>query len=333
MTLVRFAIPKGSMEDATFRFLEEAWSNVHGRSRTYRISLGDPEIGLKLLRPQEIPTFVHEGMYDVGIAGKDWIEETRADVERLLDLEYARVKLILAAPKSGPYRSLAEMVRWFAKKRRPLRISTEYLSLSAAYVMRCAEYRRRYGTRKPVTITPWWRTGKNGRVRLLLSFGATEAKPPEDADAIIDNTETGTTLAQNNLRVLDTIMESSALLIANKDALADREKRQKIFDILSLLKGVVDGRKSLHIFVNVREDRLAELLSGLPALKRPTVSPLSEKGWFSINTIICKNEFVRVLPTLRRLAQGLVVHEPRQILPLEEIKQDEEQSPLPLGEG
>jgi ATP phosphoribosyltransferase len=321
---VRFAIPKGSIEDATFKFIEQAWSSVHGRGRTYRVTVNDPNIHLKLLRPQEIPTYVHEGLYDVGITGKDWIRETNADVKTLADLEYGRVRLIVAVPKSAAYNTLSEMIKQFASSGRTLRISTEYLTISASHIKQNAEYKKQFGDSDPTVITPWGRNGKNEKIQIFLSFGATEAKPPEDTDAIVDITETGTTLEQNNLKPIESIMESTAVLIANKQSLQDQEKREKIYDILALLKGVVDGRKNLHVFLNVKKENLTELLAALPALKRPTVSPLSEEGWYGVNTVITKNEYVRLIPFLRRLAQGLVVHEPRQILPLEEIKQDEE---------
>jgi ATP phosphoribosyltransferase len=171
-------------------------------------------------------------------------------------------------------------------------------------------------------ITPWLRVGENKQVEIFLSFGATEAKPPEDVDAIFDITETGTTLVQNSLKIIDTVAISTAVLVANKKALKDAKKREKIADMVALLKGVVEGRKKLHIFVNVKKENLDALLRTLPALKRPTISPLSEDGWFSVNTVIDKEEFVRVVPKMRKLAQGLVVLEPRQILPLEEVNLD-----------
>ncbi|MEM4165512.1 MAG: ATP phosphoribosyltransferase, partial [Nitrososphaerales archaeon] len=170
---------------------------------------------------------------------------------------------------------------------------------------------------------PWWSRGENRLAKIYLSFGATEAKPPEDADVIIDVTQTGRSLEQNNLKILDVVMTSTAMLIANKKAMLDKQKREKIYDILTLLKGVVDARERIHIFVNVKKENLDMLVKELPALKRPTISPLSEEGWFSVNTVIEKSQFLKILPTLRRLAQGLVVHYPRQILPLEDIAKDE----------
>jgi ATP phosphoribosyltransferase len=170
-------------------------------------------------------------------------------------------------------------------------------------------------------ITPWMRIGENKMVEIFLSFGATEAKPPEDVDAICDITETGTTLVQNNLKLIETLGNSSAQLIANKNSLADKVKAEKIADIMALIKGVVEARKKLHIFVNVREENLQKLLDSLPALKRPTISKLSEEGWFGVNTVIDKNEYIKIVPKLREIAQGLVVMQPKQILPLEELKQ------------
>lgn len=325
MVTVRFAIPKGSIEEHTFRFLEQAWFNLHGKGRTYRVTVNDPEVLLKLLRPQEIPTFVEEGLYDVGITGKDWIKETKTDVKTLLDLEYGKIKIILAIPKTNNVNSLSDIIEEYASSGKTLRVSTEYLNISVNYIKQNMEYKKYFGDIDPVIITPWWRKGDNDKVQLILSFGATEAKPPEDTDAIIDVSETGTTLEQNNLKVIETVMESTAVLVANKNSLQNEKKREKIYDILTLLKGVVDGRKKLHVFVNVKKDNLDQLLKSLPALKMPTISQLSEEGWFSVNTVISKDEFVRIIPTLRKLAQGLVVHEPKGILPLEEINSQEGQ--------
>ncbi|MEM2759640.1 MAG: ATP phosphoribosyltransferase [Nitrososphaerales archaeon] len=325
MVSVRFAIPKGSIEEPTFRFLEQAWFSVHGKGRTYRVTVNDPEVFLKLLRPQEIPTFVQEGLYDVGITGEDWIRETNADVKILLNLGYGNIKIVIATPKTYDVNSLSDMIREYTSKGKTLRISTEYLNIAADYIKKNSEYRKNFGDRNPVLITPWWRKGDNDKVQLILSFGATEAKPPEDTDAIIDVTETGTTLEQNNLKIVETIMESSAVLVANKNSLQDAKKREKVYDIVTLLKGVAEGRRKLHVFVNVRKENLDQLLKSLPALKRPTISQLSEEGWFGVNTVISKDEFVRIIPTIRKLAQGLVVHEPRGILPLEEISNQEEQ--------
>lgn len=321
---VRFAIPKGSLEAATFKLLERAWTKVNRKDRTYRVYLDDPGIIVKMLRPQEIPNMVAEGLYDVGITGRDWVGETDSDVDPVLDLEYGRIRLVVAFPDRYRYATLDAMVADYAKKKRTLRISSEYLTTASEFIRRLPSYKKHYGSKKPLIVTPWVRLGSNHMVQIHLSFGATEAKPPEEVDCIIDVTETGTTLRQNKLKIADEILTSSAHLIANRDSLADAAKREKIYDIITLLRGAVHGVKYLHLYLNVEEKNLERLLGEMPSLKKPTVSSLSEPGWFGVNTIIPKEEFHRLIPALRRMAQGLVVHEPRQILELEEIKRDEE---------
>lgn len=321
---LKFAIPKGSLEEATFRILERSWTKVNRKSRTYRVFLDDPEITVKMLRPQEIPTLVSEGLYDVGITGRDWVGETKADVEPILDLEYGRIRLVVAFPDRYRYRDLDSMIADYGKKKKTLRISSEYLTTAAKFLKQCKSYRKYYGSREPMIVTPWIRLGTNKMVQIHLSFGATEAKPPDDVDAIMDVTETGTTLKQNKLKIADEVLSSTAHLIANKDSLKDPKKREKIYDIVTLMRGAVHGRKYLHVYLNVESRNLGRLLSQMPSLKRPTVSPLSEEGWYGVNTVIKKDEFHKLIPKLRKIAQGLVVHEPRQILELEEIKRDEE---------
>ncbi len=324
LSKVKFAIPKGSLEEATFKILEKAWTKVDRRSRTYRVYLDDPQIMVKMLRPQEIPTLVADGLYDVGITGKDWISETKAHVESILDLEYGKIKLVIAFPDKYRYKNIDSMIADYAKKKKTLRISSEYLTTASKFIKQSKSYKKFYGSKDPLIVTPWLRLGTNKNVQIHLSFGATEAKPPEDVDAIMDVTQTGTTLKQNKLKIVDKVLESSAHLIANKNSLKDQSKREKIFDIVTLMRGAVHGRKHLHIYLNVKEKNLTKLLKQIPALKKPTLSPLSEKGWYGVTTIIIKSDLHKLVPNLRKLAQGLVVHEPRQILELEEIKRDEE---------
>ena len=323
MPTVKFAIPKGSIEEATFKILEQAWQSISGRGRTYRVKLSDPEIEVKVLRPQEIPTYVQEGFYDVGITGKDWVREAKADITTLLDLEYGKVKQVIAVPETFAVEDLTGLIEEFAAKKKPLRISSEYLTTTSAHFKSNQAYQKHFGILDPMIITPWLRVGENKNVQIFLSFGATEAKPPEDVDAIFDITETGTTLGQNNLKIIDTVMESSAVVVANRSALRNTKKREKIADMIALLRGVVEARKKLHIFVNVKKENLDHLLKNMPALKKPTISELSERGWYGVNTIIDKDEFIKLVPMMRKIAQGLVVMEPRQILPLDEINLEE----------
>ena len=262
---VKFAIPKGSLEDATFKLLEKAWTKVNRKSRTYRVYLDDPEIIVKMLRPQEIPTLVSEGLYDVGITGKDWVGETKSDVEPILDLEYGKIKLVIAFPDNYRYKDLDAMIADYAKKKKILRISSEYLTTASKFIKQCKSYKKYFGNKDPMIVTPWLRLGTNKNVQIHLSFGATEAKPPEDVDAIMDVTETGTTLKQNKLKIVDKVLESSAHLIVNKKSLKDKNKREKIFDIVTMLRGAVHGRKYLHIYLNVEKRNLDKLLKQIPS--------------------------------------------------------------------
>ena len=319
MSVIKFAIPKGSLEEATFQFLAEAGYNILSGKRSYRPKISDQEISLKMLRPQEIPVYISEGVADIAITGEDWIRETKANVEILTSLEYGRVKLVAGAPKDLPVDSLSDVLQYFWSQNRNIRISTEYLKICSDWIKSNPVYKKKYGDKDPLIITPWWKIGDNPKVSIFLSFGATEAKTPEISDIIMDVTETGTTLSANNIKIMEIVMESYAVLIANKDALSDPIKREKIYDVLALFRGVVSGRKNLHIFVNVKKENLQKLLSALPALKKPTISPLSNENWLSINTVVDKQKFLKLLPNLRKFAQGLVVHEPRQILSLDEL--------------
>jgi len=320
MDKVKFAIPAGSLSKATSEFFARSGYKLSGTDRTYRPTINDPQIEMKVLRPQEIPVFVSEGLQDLGITGVDWVKENRADVEILQNLEYGKIKLVIAVPKSVSEKStMGDFMESVWSQGKNFRVSTEYLNIASEYLKSKPEYKKRFGNADPVIVTPWWRKGDNPRAKIFLSFGATEAKPPEDSDCIMDVTETGNTLDANNLRIIETVMNSAAVLIANKKALENEEKREKIYDIVALLKGVVDGSKRIHIFVNVKKSNLQKLLNELPALKNPTIAPLADENWVSVNTVIEKDCLIVLLPKIRKLAQGLVVYEPRQVLALDEI--------------
>jgi ATP phosphoribosyltransferase len=322
---VKFAIPAGSLAKATSEFFARSGYKISGTDRTYRPKINDPQIEMKVLRPQEIPVFVSEGLQDLGITGQDWVRENRADVEILQNLEYGKIRLVVAVPKViGETKSMGEFMEEIWSQGKNFRVSTEYLNIATEYLKGIPAYQKRFGDVDPMIVTPWWRKGDNPRAKIFLSFGATEAKPPENSDCIIDVTETGSTIEANNLKIIDTVMTSSAALIANKKALEDPEKEEKIFDILSLLKGVVDGSKRIHIFVNVEKANLQKLLSELPALKNPTISPLADEAWVGVNTVIEKDLLIQLLPKIRKIAQGVVVYEPRQVLALDEITRRKE---------
>jgi ATP phosphoribosyltransferase len=324
--ILKLTLPKGSLQEVVTSFFERAGLKLRfSTDRDYRPTISDPEIYVKLLRPQEIPNYlIGEDDFDVGISGIDWVKETNADVEVILDLEIGGVKIVFCMPNTWEQiNSLDDAIKKFHEEKRILKISTEYLTLSLNFIKNKKMYKSLYGEKAPLVITPWKTWGENDRVKIFLSFGATEAKPPEEVDAIIDNTQTGTTLRANNLKIVDIIDTSNAVLIANKNALKDSWKREKIKDLKDLLLGVIEASKKLHIFMNVKEENLKKILSQLPALKRPTISKLAgedQDGWYAINTIIKKDEFLSLIPLLRKYAQGLVVHEPRQIIPLEQIK-------------
>jgi ATP phosphoribosyltransferase len=320
MEKVKFAIPAGSLAKATFEILQRSGYKVSGQERTYRPTINDAQIELKILRPQEIPVFVSEGLQDVGITGQDWIKETHADVEVIQNLEYGGIRLVVAVPKALSKNSIGAIMESLWSKGKNFRVSTEYLNIASEYIKSNPAYKKRFGETEPMIVTPWWRKGENPRAKIFLSFGATEAKPPENSDCIIDVTETGSTIEANNLKIIETVMTSSAVLIANKKALDDPAKKEKICDIMTLLKGVVDGAKRIHIFVNVKKANLQKLLTDLPALKNPTISPLADEDWYSVNTIIEKDHLIELLPKIRKLAQGIVVYEPRQVLALEDLK-------------
>jgi ATP phosphoribosyltransferase len=323
MDKVKFAIPAGSLAKATSDFFGRSGYKISGTERTYRPTINDPGIEMKILRPQEIPVFVAEGLQDLGITGQDWVRENRADVEILQNLEYGKIRLVVALPKSASD-NINDFMEDIWSRGKNFRVSTEYLNIASEYLKALPAYKKRFKDADPMIVTPWWRKGDNVRAKIFLSFGATEAKPPENSDCIMDVTETGSTIEANNLKIIDTVMTSSAVLIANKKSLEDPEKQEKIFDILSLLKGVVDGSKRIHIFVNVKKSNLQKLLTELPALKNPTISPLADDTWVSVNTVIEKDCLIGILPKIRKIAQGLVVYEPRQVLALDEITRRKE---------
>ncbi|TFF86462.1 MAG: ATP phosphoribosyltransferase [Promethearchaeota archaeon] len=317
MPKLKFAIPKGSLQESTMTLLKEAGYKIYNGKRSYRPSCNDTELEIKILRPQEIPTMVSQQAHDLAITGRDWIFETSANVKIILDLEYGRINLVLAVPDQwADVNSCTDLLKKFINKNQDVRIFTEYLSSCKKYILNNEYYKDKFGDIEPSIITPWWKIGENDKIKLIMSFGATEAKPPEDAEAIFDNTETGTTIAANELKIIDRVSESTAVLIANIDSWNDEWKREKIKDVALLLKGVVEARKKLHIFLNIENKNIEKLLDKLPALKRPTISPLTGvEGWSALNTIIQKDKFIELLPILRKYAEGIVIHEPRQILP------------------
>ena len=285
--MLKFVLPKGSLERATLELFEAADLRVtRGSERDYRATVDDPRIGsLMFLRPQEIPTYVEDGFFDVGVTGEDWIAETGADVVKVTPLEYSKntdlpVKVILAAPRDSGITSPEQI-------KPDSRISTEYPNLTKAYFEKLG--------------IP---------VRIFLSYGATEAKVPGIVDAIVDVTETGSTLRRNGIEVIDVILESRTHLIANPACYEDPEKRQAIDELTILLRGAIDARGKVMVKLNVSSESLDAIVDLLPSMRSPTVSRLSESGFHAVETIVSRNSINTLIPQLKALGAEDIVELP-----------------------
>jgi ATP phosphoribosyltransferase len=274
--MLKLVLPKGSLEQQTLRLFEEADLRVRrGSDRDYHGTIDDERIErVSLLRPQEIPLYVQDGLFDLGITGQDWIAETSADVEVLTSLSYAKsgtghgTRVVLAVPADHPATSALEMPAGS-------RISTEFESLT-----------RRYFEDLGIDVHVVW------------SFGATEAKVPEIVDAIVDITETGSTLRAHGMKIIETLMTSEPVLVANRAAAADAAKRQAMDDVTTLLLGALRAEGRVLIKLNVAEADLAAVLEVVPAMKSPTVSKLHEGG-YAIETVVDKDQVNRLIPLLK----------------------------------
>ena len=274
--MLKLVIPKGSLEEQTLRLFEAADLRVRrGSTRDYHGTVDDDRIErVSILRPQEIPLYVQDGLFDLGITGQDWIAETDGDVEVLTTLSYARsgtghgTQVVLAVPNEHPATNAKEIPAG-------TRISTEFLRLTERYF-----------------------EGLGIPVKVVWSYGATEAKVPEIVDAIVDVTETGNTLRAHGMRIVETLLTSEPVLIANRDALADEAKRVAIDDVRTLLLGALRAEGRVLIKLNVSEERLQDVLGVVPSMKAPTVSQLSEGG-FAIEAVVEKRGVNRLIPELK----------------------------------
>ena len=275
--MLRLVLPKGSLEQQTLRLFEEADLRVRrGSDRDYHGTIDDERIDhVSLLRPQEIPIYVQDGLFDLGITGQDWIAETDADVEVLTSLTYAKsgtghgTSVVLAVPADHPANSAKEMPA-------SSRISTEFESLTKRYF-------------QDLGIG----------VRVVWSFGATEAKVPEIVDAIVDVTETGSTLRAHGMKIIETLMTSEPVLLANRDATADAPKRRAMDDVTTLLLGAIRAEGRVLIKMNVGEADLDAVVDAVPAMKSPTVSRLQEGG-YAVETVVDKDQVNRLIPLLKQ---------------------------------
>jgi ATP phosphoribosyltransferase len=274
--MLKLVIPKGSLERATFELFEAADLRVsRGSDREYRGSIDDPRIeSVAILRPQEIPMYVEDGYFDIGVTGEDWIAETGSVVSKVTALDYSKqtdrpVKIVLAVPRDAGITSPEQI-------KPGSRISTEFPNLTKAYFEKLG--------------IP---------VRIFLSYGATEAKVPEIVDAIVDLTETGSTLRRHGMDIVGVLLESRTQLIANPASFEDREKRQAIEELKILLKGTIAARSQVLVKLNVSEAHLDNVIALLPAMKAPTVSQLAGGGYLAVETLVPKSQINILIPQLK----------------------------------
>ena len=274
--MLRLVIPKGSLEVNTLALLEQAdLALKRGSDRDYHGSIVDPRIDrVSILRPQEIPGYIEEGLFDLGITSRDWIEETQSDVEILCELGDAgrvggRVRIVLAVPKDSPIERADQLAP-------NSRISTEYPNITARAFEKLG--------------IP---------VHVFLSYGATEAKVPDIADAVVEATETGSSLRRSGLKIVETLVDSPTLLIANREAAADPAKRQAMTDVQILLLGVIAARGRVLVKLNVAEPALAGVLEILPAMKAPTISKLTSGDDYAVETVVEKSQINVLIPQLK----------------------------------
>jgi ATP phosphoribosyltransferase len=278
---LKLGLPKGSLEKATLRMFERAGFRISIGQRSYFPDVDDQELEILLIRAQEIARYIEEAILDAGLTGKDWIEESGADVVEVCELVYARasnraVRWVLAVPLESDIRSPKDL--------EGKRIATELVNVTKRYLKR---------------------VGVNASVE--FSWGATEVKPPRLADAIVELTETGSSLAANNLKVIDTVLVSTTRFVANRDAWENPWKRKKIESIAILLKGALAADERVGLKMNVSKDALERVVSLLPALKKPTIASLAEEGWFDVDTIIEERSVRDLIPELKRAgAEGIV---------------------------
>jgi ATP phosphoribosyltransferase len=281
MIKLKLGIPKGSLENATVDLFRRAGFQITTSSRSYFPAIDDPEIECMLIRAQEMARYVEDGVLDAGLTGRDWVEENDAKVETVADLIYAKqsfgkVRWVLAVPDGSPFNSVKDLQGKV--------IATELVSATKRYL------------------------AANGvSAKVEFSWGATEVKPPELADAIVEVTETGSSLRANKLRIIETVLESNTQLIANVDSWKDPEKRRKLEDIRMLLEGAINALGKVGLMLNVEKTNLAKVIAVLPALKKPTISTLSDDDWLAVNTILDETTVRTIIPRLKEAgAQGIV---------------------------
>lgn len=279
--ILKLGIPKGSLEAATIDLFRRAGFQITVNSRSYFPAIDDPNIECMLIRAQEMARYVEDGVLDAGLTGQDWISESGANVESVADLVYAkqsfgRVRWVLAVPESSPVQSVKDLEGKV--------IATELVQTTLRYLQ-----------------------ANNVNAKVEFSWGATEVKPPILADAIVEVTETGSSLRANNLRIVETVIESNTKFIANTKSWTDPVKREQMLDIKMLLEGAINAMGKVGLMLNVETKNLQAILGVLPALKTPTISNLADKNWLALNTILDESTVRTIIPRLKAAgAHGIV---------------------------
>ena len=278
---LKLVLPKGSLQESTLTIFQKAGFEIYSSSRSYFLSINDPEIEAVLLRTQEIPRYVELGAFDAGIAGKDWITENRAKVVEVTELVYSKqgfrpVKVVVAVPESSNIKKVEDLEGKL--------IATELVNLTKDFLKK-----------------------KGIKANVEFSYGATEIKAGKLVDAIVEITETGSTLYSHNLKIIEVIMESTPRLIANKNSWKDEWKREKIKNISMLLRGALIAEGKVGLKMNLKKENLKKILKILPAMKKPTISPLADEKWVAIETIVDKKIVKDLIPELKKNgAEGIV---------------------------
>ncbi|PKM92806.1 MAG: ATP phosphoribosyltransferase [Elusimicrobia bacterium HGW-Elusimicrobia-4] len=281
MNKLKLGLPKGSLQESTFELFKKAGIKIYASDRSYFPSSDDEELEIMLVRSQEMAKYVEDGVFDAGITGYDWVCESGADVKEICELLYAKsgfrpVRWVLAVPNNSKIKRLKDLTK--------KRIATELVNVV-----------RKYLTKNKV------------KAEVEFSWGATEAKAPALVDAIVELTETGSSLRANNLKIIDEILTSTTRLIANKNSVKNNWKKKKIENLAILLKGALEAFGMVGLKMNLKEGNLAKIMNILPALKRPTISRLTIPGWIAIEVIIEEKTVKKIIPELKRAgAEGII---------------------------
>ena len=280
-TLLSFGLPKGSLEEATLKLFARAGFNITKGSRSYTPSWDDADLGGRFVRAQEMSRYVEDGFFDCGLTGRDWVQENESDVKVVADLTYSRAsnrisKWVLAVPEDSPIKTVKDL--------EGKTIATELVEVTKSFL-------KKHGVTAEVEF----------------SWGATEVKVPELVDAIVDLTETGSSLRANKLRIVDVLMETNTVLIANKESWADDAKKAKIENIGMMLNAALQADTKVGLKLNLERTKLSEVLLNLPSLRKPTISSLADEDWIAVETVIEKKVAREIIPALKRLgAEGIV---------------------------